>query len=388
MGASGTGVPPFIGGHKFSFVRMGHDVTLAPSPCRRRHTAGFKLPRSIFTSRLLFNPGTFTGPMTQRNLPVVSKWPFFLGDAILLGLAFLIYWQSKLPMGTRDICILTVLVILGAHLSVIPYLMDYKAALRIMEAEGLTNAVLQIQNLEIVGRQISSATANWQAVQDESAKSIQAAREISEGITAEARAFSDFLKKANETEKNHLRLEVEKLRRAEGEWVQILVRMLDHVFALYQAAARSGQENLIGQIGQFQNACRDVARRVGLVPFIGAPGETFDARVHQLTDTRMVPAPDARIFETVASGYSYQGQLIRPALVILAAEPTADPGNAEIAAQPELIDSSAEFQIPVTEVAPDPIQTETNSPNPDDPSLDPGSSEPADTDTRQERFGL
>ena len=41
-------------------------------------------------------------------------------------------------------------------------------------------------------------------------------------MTAEARAFQQFLDKANDTERNHLRLEVEKLRRAEGDWLQVL----------------------------------------------------------------------------------------------------------------------------------------------------------------------
>jgi len=68
----------------------------------------------------------------------------------------------------------------------------------------------------------------------------------------------------------HLELETAKLRRAEGDWLQVTVRILDHVFALYVAAARSGQPRLAEQIAAFQNACRDAARRVGLVAHAGA----------------------------------------------------------------------------------------------------------------------
>ena len=122
-----------------------------------------------------------------------------------------------------------------------------------------------------------------------------------------------------------MRLDVEKLRRAENEWLQILVRILDHVFALYQAALRSGQGNLTEQIGQFQNTCRDIARRVGLVPFVAIPGELYDSKVHQLADASLVAGVEARVAETLATGYSFQGQLVRPVLVALQAGPSQAP---------------------------------------------------------------
>lgn len=251
---------------------------------------------------------------TQAKLP---KWPFFLSDALLLGLAYLIYWQSNTPMNGWDTFFCVLSVSLAALLGVTPWLLEYRAAAKLLEADRLTSAVLQIQNLEIITRQISSATASWQTVQDQCTRTVEAAREVAEGITAEARAFKEFLKKAHDTEKQHLRLEVDKLRRAEGDWVQILIRMLDHVYALYQAAVQSGQGNLVEQIGHFQNACRDVARRVGLVPFVGVAGEVFDPKVHQIADSTVSPPPGARIIETLAPGYSYQGQMVRPALVAL-----------------------------------------------------------------------
>ncbi|PYK65771.1 MAG: nucleotide exchange factor GrpE [Verrucomicrobia bacterium] len=90
-----------------------------------------------------------------------------------------------------------------------------------------------------------------------------------------------------------------------------------HIYALYQAAVRSGQSNLVEQLGLFQDSCRDVARRVGLVPFTAIPGESYDSKLHQLADSGAVPAAEARVAETVANGYSFQGQLVRPALVTL-----------------------------------------------------------------------
>jgi len=224
--------------------------------------------------------------MSERTAPRLPKWPFFLADLVLLGAAWLIFWQSRTPMTPWETFFCSGCVALGAVLGVAPYLLQYRAAMKLTEADRLTKAVLQIENLEIIGRQITNATANWQTAHEHSIHAVDTAREIAEGITAEARAFSEFLQKANDTEKNHLRLEVDKLRRSEGEWLQILVRILDHIYALYQAAVRSGQSNLVEQLGLFQDSCRDVARRVGLVPFTAIPGESYDSKLHQLAASK------------------------------------------------------------------------------------------------------
>jgi len=262
--------------------------------------------------------------MSQRTEPLLPKLPFVFADLVLLGVAYLIFWRSQAPMTPWDMFFCAASVALGAVLCVAPFLLEYRASMKLTEADRLANAVLQIENIEIIGRQINHATANWQAAHEQANKTVEAAREIAESITAEARSFSEFLKKSNETEKNHLRLEVDKLRRAESEWLQILVRILDHIFALNQAAVHSGQTNLVKQLGQFQNACRDIARRVGLVAFVAIPGEPYDPKVHQLADAKVVPAAAARVAETIATGYSFQGQLVRPALVNLQTSPATD----------------------------------------------------------------
>src|SRR5262249_40260403 len=88
-------------------------------------------------------------------------------------------------------------------------------------------------------------------------------------------------------------------------------------YALHQGALRSGQSNLIGQVGNFQLACRDAARRVGLAPFAADESEPFDAQRHQLMDGDPKATPGAVVAETLATGYTFQGKLLRPALVRL-----------------------------------------------------------------------
>jgi molecular chaperone GrpE (heat shock protein) len=263
--------------------------------------------------------------MTFPTEPKLPDWPFLLGDAMLLSVACFIFWQ--LPLGPWELSASVACVVLGAWLGVTPFVMRYRAAMKLTEADRLRAAVLQLENIEIIGRQISHATANWQNAHEASNKTIDAARQIGEEAARTARDFSEILRKANDAEKTHLRLEVEKLRRAENDWVQILIRILDHVLALYQAGVRSGQPALAEQLGQFQNACRDAARRVGLVPFVAMTGEAFDSQRHQLADSQIEPATDSRVAETLAAGYSFQGRPVRLALVSLQRLEVHKPSN-------------------------------------------------------------
>jgi molecular chaperone GrpE (heat shock protein) len=254
--------------------------------------------------------------MRDQKEPVLSKWAFFLGDLLLVGTAVLIYCKTTFPLGLWQGGLIVVSVAGAAILGVLPFLLEYRVASKLAETEALTDVVSQVKNLDAIAEQITGATARWQSVQEVADRVAGTSRAIAERMSAEAKAFTEFMQKANDNERSTLRLEVEKLRRAEGDWVHVLVRMLDHVYALHVGAVRSGQPNLIAQLDQFQNACRDAARRIGLTPFIAAPAESFDALRHQLFEGTQ-PPEGAMVAETLATGYTFQGKLIRPAMVRL-----------------------------------------------------------------------
>jgi molecular chaperone GrpE (heat shock protein) len=271
--------------------------------------------------------------MHEQNGPRLAKWPFFAGDVLLLGAAYFIYYQSKLPMVPWQIAFVLVCVAGGACLAIMPFLLEYRVAAKLAETRELAGVVSQIRNLEAVAAQISGATNRWHNVQEEADKTAAAAKAIADLMAAEVQAFTEFMQRANDGEKATLRLEVEKSRRAENDWLQVLVRMLDHVYALNQGALRSGQPNLIQQMGAFQNACRDAARRVGLMPVVAVEAEPFNAQRHELVDGNGHSPTEGIVAETVAAGYTFQGRLLRPALVRLrdgqaSATPPATPAPA------------------------------------------------------------
>lgn len=261
--------------------------------------------------------------MTDRFATKVVFWPFILVDLIFLGLACLILSLSHRPLTIWESLGLILCVGLGAWSFLTPFLRRNEAEIKLAESQNLTDAVSQIKNIEQIATQLSGATQQLQIAQEQSSKTASASKEIADKMTDESRAFAEFIQKANDTEKNHLRLEVDKLRRAEGDWLQIVVHILDHVFALNRAAIQSGKAPLIQQIGNFQNVCCDTARRIGLVCQVPEAGQPFDEKIHQLIDGEPAATEGARLAETLAAGYSYQGRPIRRALVRLQREEPA-----------------------------------------------------------------
>jgi molecular chaperone GrpE (heat shock protein) len=247
----------------------------------------------------------------------VPKWPFLLGDALLLGMAYFIIWRSAHPISQWETMACLAAATLGAMLGVAPFVLDYRAILKVVDVNALGEVAGKIQNLERLAAQINAATSEWTNVQTQAEKISNDARDIAGRMTEEVRQFSEFMQKMNDSEKAALRLEVGKLHRGEAEWLQVLVRILDHVFALHTAAVHSGQPRLAEQIAHFQNTCRDAAHRVGVASFVAEPDEPFNPDRHQALDTKSKPPADATVAETVGVGYTFQGRLLRPALVRL-----------------------------------------------------------------------
>jgi molecular chaperone GrpE (heat shock protein) len=257
------------------------------------------------------------------------KWPFLLGNALLLAFAYLIVWKSPHPISKWEIIGCFAAAVLGSVLGIVPFLLDYRAMGKAIQVNALGAVAEKIQDLEKLAAQISSATNQWDIVQNQAEKTAAGAKQIADKMGTEVREFSEFMQKMNDSEKSALRLEVEKLHRGEAEWLHMLVRIFDHIYVLHAAASRSGQPRLAEQITHFQNACRGTVRRIGLTPFAAEPGEAFDAARHQVADSKEKPPSDAVVAETIGSGYTFQGKLLRPAVVRLreASAPIAVPSS-------------------------------------------------------------
>lgn len=270
----------------------------------------------------------------ERPTPSFAAYAaFFVSDVILLTAAWLVYNQAHRPMQLYELAAAAACTALGAWLGVWPFVLRHRAEMARAARADLADTVSRIHQLEEVAGRVERVAGLWQHADEQAHRAVQAAKEIGDRISAEAQGFKAFLEQAQNVERQHLQLEVAKLRRSEGDWLQTIVRIFDHVHALFTAALRSGKPQLIEQIAAFQNACRDAARRVGLVAHVAEPGAPFDPAAHQLLDPNATLPERPVVTETIGPGYTYQGQLLRRIVVSVAPESAvAAPVTAEAAA--------------------------------------------------------
>ena len=155
---------------------------------------------------------------TKSVLPV---WPFWLGDVLLLGLAFRIDSLGHRPLLWSEALLLVLCGAGAAGCLIFPILRRHNDEHALNQAQLLAQATSQIQNLDHVAALVTGATNQWREYQEEASKTAVTAKGVAESMAAEAKSFTEFIQRANDIEKAHLRLEVEKLRRAEAEWLQI-----------------------------------------------------------------------------------------------------------------------------------------------------------------------
>ena len=254
---------------------------------------------------------------TSFRMPPLAKTIAIVGDILLLVVAYTIVTEAPHPLPLAHALLLTAAVLGGAVMSIVPFVVEHKAAVQMEELDTLKSAAVQLTDLQQLTQQIRFASSQWQTVQENCTKTVAVATEMGGKMVEEGKAFSEFMRKTTDAEKTHLRLEIDKLKRAENDWLEVVVRICDHVFALHKAAVRSGQSGLIEQLSLFQRAVRDSARRIGLVAHEATENEPFDERLHQLVDPAQAVAAGAIIAETVATGYTMQGQPIRRIVVAL-----------------------------------------------------------------------
>ncbi len=239
----------------------------------------------------------------------LPKWPFLLGDILLLLAAYLVYKQSPRPMGLGHMGLEVLCFGMAACLGVVPFLTEYWAEIKLAGGGNRNSNPEQLRRLDGMLAQMTETARSLQRLQEEASKTAAGAgTSSSPSPTAPGSEDGDVPAQVRQLEES---------RRLEGEWVQVLVRMLDHAYALYVGAMRSGQPMLIEQVSGFQDACREAARSVGLSPLIAEPGEPFNAERHRWADGDGLPPAESAVRETIATGYTFQNRVLRPVSVRL-----------------------------------------------------------------------
>src|SRR5947209_18904425 len=130
-----------------------------------------------------------------QNAPRLQKWPFYLADLVLSGIAAYVLVRLGVIQGTTGSAIsigCLCAAAFGAWLSITPWLTEYRTRSAIAENTNLKSTLEQIQGLEKIADLIRQANSQWQSVQDASGRTVNAAREITEKMKIEADEFMKF----------------------------------------------------------------------------------------------------------------------------------------------------------------------------------------------------
>lgn len=264
--------------------------------------------------------------------PQIQKWPFFAADGLFLALAGgIVVAGGGLALEGWELSLVAVCMGLGSAFGVWPFLAEYREESRRFEAREFGSVLEQVRRLEEVGKLVSESAGQWQEMAEQGEGVSKAAEEMAVRVREERERFREIAEKTNDKERDHWRLEAEKLRRSEREWLGVLAGIMYHVFALHRAGRSSGQAKLIQQLDGFQGACLDICRRVGLSQHVVKAGEAFDPKIHKTEEGRPMPK-NPIVRETLAPGFSFQGRRAYLPLVALAEGPEGKPeerGNEE-----------------------------------------------------------
>ena len=252
------------------------------------------------------------------QVPRIRKWPFFAADGLFLALAGgIVASGGDLVLEGWELLMVVVCMGLGSAFGVWPFLAEYREEARRFEAREFGSVLGQVRRLEEVGKLVSESTEQWREMAEKGELLAKAAEETAVRVREERELFREIAEKADAKERDHLRLDAEKLRRSEREWLGSLAGIMYHVFALHRAGKNSGQAKLIQQLNGFQGACLDICRRVGLSQYVVREGETFDPKIHKAEEGRPMPKNPV-VRETLAPGFSFQGRRAYLPLVALA----------------------------------------------------------------------
>lgn len=164
--------------------------------------------------------------MLPADTPQLPKWPFLVGDAALLALAWLIGDQSRNPFAGTPLIAIVVCVICGAILGAIPFLADY--ARKQDEALDERQRALEALSRTVAAsaEQISIAANGLHEIAEVAQRNLKAAEQLPGKLQEKISAIkiqSEAPREARETrdhEKEELKKEVARLRTADTERLQ------------------------------------------------------------------------------------------------------------------------------------------------------------------------
>jgi molecular chaperone GrpE len=107
--------------------------------------------------------------------------------------------------------------------------------------------------------------------------------------------------------------------RATNRLQSLYVRLLEVADNLDRALSYAAEgDPLVPGVRVTRQQLLDLLRREGVTPIEVEPGAPFDPRSHEAVETRAGDVPEPTVAEVRQPGYLFEGQVLRPARVVVA----------------------------------------------------------------------
>jgi hypothetical protein len=194
--------------------------------------------------------------MLPADTPKLPTWPFLLGDAALLGLAWLVVSQARNPFAATPLIVIVGCVALGALLAVIPFLTDYARK----QDEALDDRQRELEALARTvassAEQISIAANGLHEITELAQHNLKAAEQLPAKLQEKIAGLRNQLDGARDEERDELKRELARLRAGDSErlesiigkitqtateWTRLEAALRQHLASATDALAQAGK---------------------------------------------------------------------------------------------------------------------------------------------------
>ena len=244
--------------------------------------------------------------MNHPSSPRPPKWPYLLGDIVLLALACIVGLTAESPFSPLALSVVFGCVALGCMLAALPYLFDFFADQRAAVAEFQQK--LETQNAKFLhgAETLATTSAQLKAAHEAAAKAVHAADALPYKLQEKIAEFTTQLQEHDDEEKAAMAKELETLRDTEGQRLTALVGTIQTAtkeFAALEKEARAATETARREVSEAAPA---------LAAALGAATTRAEAAINQsaLHAQTAIAAVETKLHDTIAAAEALSSRLL------------------------------------------------------------------------------
>ena len=278
--------------------------------------------------------------MNSTVSPRPPKWPYLLGDALLLALACAIGLATERPLSPVALTAVFGCVAFGSILGALPFLLDFLAQQR--AAAALLQQKLDLQGLKLqqAADTLAATSAQLKAAHEAAARAVHAADNLPYRLQEKVAEFTTQLQERDDEEKAAMAKELEALRDAEGQRLATLVHSIQTATKEFSAIEQAARTALEGARREATEAVPALAAALGAATTraeaaLGTAITRAESAIDQTTTRAQsaLAATEAQAREAIASAEALANRLLERTAALRQLEQELDSSLQEKIAQ-------------------------------------------------------